>query len=153
MRVWTSGGLPCTKLCCVPHGNQHFHRDLNFFYFQYYATPPHVFLTVFHTAENDQNRHDAAIVWAENVNGKSYDACLRELKNFDGVHRHVKVVRHEYLQSVLSCITLGRFKIPRRRRPRKRHLKLEFVFFQSLSRLMQLIYFVKCKRTLFEPNS
>ncbi|CAH3038598.1 unnamed protein product, partial [Porites lobata] len=64
---------------------------LDFFYFQYYATPPHVFLTVFHTAENDQNRHDAAIVWAENVNGKSYDACLRELKNFDGVHRHVKV--------------------------------------------------------------
>ena len=45
------------------------------------------------------------------------------------------------------------FKIPRRRRPRKRHLKSEFAFFQSLSRLLQLIYFVKCKRTLFEPNS
>ena len=26
-------------------------------------------------------------------------------------------------------------------------------FFESLSRLLQLVYFVKCKRTLFEPNS
>ena len=32
-------------------------------------------------------------------------------------------------------------------------LKSEFVFFQSLSQLFQLIYFVKCKWTLFEPNS
>ena len=66
-----------------------------------------MFLTVFHTAENDQNRHDAAIVWAENVNGKSYDACLRELKNFDGVHRHVKVVRHEYLRSYFLALHYG----------------------------------------------
>ena len=36
----------------------------------------------------------------------------------------------------------------RRRRPRKRGLKSEFVFFQSLWRLLQLIYFVKCKQTL-----
>ena len=43
------------------------------------------------------------------------------------------------------------FKIPRRRRPRKRRLKNEFAFFQSLSRLLHFIYFVKCKRTLFEP--
>ena len=41
------------------------------------------------------------------------------------------------------------FKIPRRRRPRKRRLKGEFAFFQSLSRLLQLIYIVKCERTLF----
>ena len=45
------------------------------------------------------------------------------------------------------------FKIPRQRRPRKRRLKSEFAFFHSLSWLLQLIYFVKCKRTLFEPNS
>ena len=46
------------------------------------------------------------------------------------------------------------FKISRRWAPRKRRLKLiKFAFFQSLSRLIQLIYFVKCKRTLFEPNS
>ena len=66
-----------------------------------------MFLTVFHTAENDQNRHDAAIVWAENVNGKFYHACLRELKNFDGVHRHVEVVRHEYLQSYFPALRQG----------------------------------------------
>ena len=46
------------------------------------------------------------------------------------------------------------FKISRRWTPRKRRLKLsKFAFFQSLSRLIQLICFVKCKRTLFEPNS
>ena len=44
-------------------------------------------------------------------------------------------------------------KILRERRPRKRRLESEFAFFQSLSRLLQLINFVKCKRTLFEPNS
>ena len=44
-------------------------------------------------------------------------------------------------------------KILRERRPRKRRLETEFAFFQSLSRLLQLINFVKCKRTLFEPNS
>ena len=43
------------------------------------------------------------------------------------------------------------FKIPRRGRPRKRRLKSEFAFFQSLPRLLHFIYFVKCKRTLFEP--
>ena len=43
--------------------------------------------------------------------------------------------------------------MPRRQRPRERHLKSEFAFFQSLSRLLQLTYYVKCKRTLFEPNS
>ena len=40
--------------------------------------------------------------------------------------------------------------IARRWRQRKRHLKSEFPFLQSLSRLLQLINFVKCKRSLFE---
>ena len=44
------------------------------------------------------------------------------------------------------------FKIPRQRRPRKRRSKSKFAFLQCLSQLFQLIYFVKCKRTLFEPN-
>ena len=44
-------------------------------------------------------------------------------------------------------------KIPRQRRPQKPHIKSEFAFFQSLSRFLQLIYFVKCKRALFEQNS
>ena len=54
-------------------------------------------------------------------------------------------------QSTLKVIR--EFRIPRRQRPPKHHLKSEFGFFQSLSRLLQLNYnYVKCKRTLFEPN-
>ena len=47
------------------------------------------------------------------------------------------------------------FNIPRGRRPRKRRLKSEFAFSRSLKSnySLQHIYFVKCKRTLFEPNS
>ena len=41
------------------------------------------------------------------------------------------------------------FKIPRRRRPRKRRLKSEFAFFQSPSRILQLIYFVKLQGNPF----
>ena len=47
---------------------------------------------------------------------------------------------------VLSC--MREFKIPRRLRPRKSRLKSEFAFFQSLLRLFQFAYFVKCKRTI-----
>ena len=43
--------------------------------------------------------------------------------------------------------------VPRRPRPRKRQLKSGFAFVQSLSRLLQLNYYVEFKRTLFEPNS
>ena len=51
----------------------------------------------------------------------------------------------------MSCVMSREFKIPLRGRTRKRGLKSEFAFFQSLSRLLHFIYFVKCKRTLFEP--
>ena len=47
---------------------------------------------------------------------------------------------------VLSC--MREFKIPRRLRPRKSRLKSEFAFFQSLLRLFQFAYFVKCKWTI-----
>ena len=38
------------------------------------------------------------------------------------------------------------------RRQRKRRLKIEFAFFQSLSRLFLPAYFVKCRRTLLKLN-
>ena len=38
-------------------------------------------------------------------------------------------------------------------RQRKRHLKSEFAFFQSLSQLLLSTYFVKCRRILLELNS
>ena len=50
----------------------------------------------------------------------------------------------------------GELKIPRRRRrrPRKRRLKIsEVEFFQFYTDYSNFIYFVKCKRTLFEHNS
>ena len=50
----------------------------------------------------------------------------------------------------------GELKIPRRRRrrPRKRRLKIsEVEFFQFYTDYSNFIYFVKCKRTLFEQNS
>ena len=40
-----------------------------------------------------------------------------------------------------------------RRRQRKRRLKSEFAFFQSSLRLLQVTYFVKCKRTLLKLSS
>ena len=40
-----------------------------------------------------------------------------------------------------------------RRRQRKRRLKSEFAFFQSWLRLLQVTYFVKCRRTLLKWNS
>ena len=59
----------------------------------------------------------------------------------------------EEWQSPLPASWRREFFISRRRQPRKRRLKSEFAFFQFLSQLLQIIYFVKCKRTPFEPNS
>ena len=44
-------------------------------------------------------------------------------------------------------------KIRGRRRQRKRRWKSGFAFFQSLSRLLQVTNFVKCRRTLLKLNS
>ena len=52
-----------------------------------------------------------------------------------------------------SVAVIREFNIPRRRPPRKRPLKSELAFFQSLSWLFQLTYFAKCKWTLLELNS
>ena len=41
----------------------------------------------------------------------------------------------------------------RRRRLRKRHLKSEFALLQTLSRLLHLVYFVKCWQMFLELNS
>ena len=43
--------------------------------------------------------------------------------------------------------------VPLRPRPRKRQLKSGFAFVQFLSRLLQLIYHVEFRQTLFEPHS
>ena len=49
-------------------------------------------------------------------------------------------------------VALGSFKCHNSWQPRKRRMKTELTFFQCLSWLFQLTYFVKCKRTLLELN-
>ena len=93
--------------------------------------------------------------------GDIFFTCKSGSQNISGVPRAVDICANIHNQK--QPLDEGgdheeenrEFKIPRRPRPppRKRRLKSEFVFFQSLSRLFQLGYFVKCKRTLLEPNS
>ena len=88
-------------------------------------------------------------LWGEFFNLLNLTYCLR----FPLV---VSVLLRSFFSNAFFAITdvctqVNReFKIPRRRRPRKRRLKSEFAFFQSL---LQLVYFFKYKRTLIEPNS
>ena len=57
-----------------------------------------------------------------------------------------------FAYSAYLPILAGDTLIRGRTRRRKRRLKSEFVFFQYSSRLLQLIYFVKCRRTLFQKE-
>jgi len=59
-------------------------------------------MTVIHT-NPPKNVHDATSVWAEEVTNLKFKVCLRELKNFDGVHENIKVVGGEciYLKNVM----------------------------------------------------
>jgi hypothetical protein len=41
------------------------------------------------------NYYDASSVWTEDVTPEAFKICIRETKNFDGVHRLVKVVSKE----------------------------------------------------------
>ena len=50
-------------------------------------------------------------------------------------------------------VTVRVDKQQRRRRLRKRHLKSEFALLQTLSRLLHLVYFVKCWQMFLELNS
>ncbi|XP_031570080.1 uncharacterized protein LOC116304478 [Actinia tenebrosa] len=49
--------------------------------------------TVIVTAEHISAafKHDAANLWLENVNQTSFEVCLRELQNFDGLHENIHV--------------------------------------------------------------
>ena len=61
-----------------------------FSFFKSFLTAPYVFVTAVH---QNTNKHDAASVWAEDVTTSNFRACLRELKNFDGAHKYLSVVR------------------------------------------------------------
>ena len=92
--------VPFAGVLCLssllPFGNTNaglsFVISFVFFPFQPFATVPYVFATAVHPVTN---KHDAASVWAEDATRYNFRACLRELKNFDGVHQYLSVVSSE----------------------------------------------------------
>ena len=60
---------------------------------------------------------------------------------------------HETLTRSNHSSTKRDFKIRRRREQQQRRLTIEFAIFKSPTRLFQLTYLFKCKRTLLELNS
>ena len=88
-----------------------------------YSTVPHVFVTAVHKHDplnsNSGNKHDAAIVWAEDVTKQGFRACLRELKNFDGIHKNVQVVSSRTLPTI-SLKLKNNLNIERRNIPADR---------------------------------
>jgi len=54
---------------------------------------PTVLATLEH--QRDGIKHDAASVWIEDVTSSSFQVCIRELQNFDGIHQDIEVVSKE----------------------------------------------------------
>lgn len=57
---------------------------------QGFQTRPYVYVTPLHTLVD--RGYDAAIIWVEVITNVGFEICLRELKNFDGVHSRLRVV-------------------------------------------------------------
>ena len=51
---------------------------------------PYVLVSSKHTYSG--RKHDAATVWAENIEKGKFTVCLREMQNFDGMHENITVV-------------------------------------------------------------
>ena len=66
-------------------------KNLHFYQQSKFSIKPTVLLTADH--ERRGIKHDAAVVWAEDITTNSFDICIRELQNFDGVHEGIHVVR------------------------------------------------------------
>ena len=82
-----------------------------------------MFVTAVHKNDplnsNSENKHDAAIVWAEDVTNQGFKACVRELKNFDGIHKNVQVVSTSALPTI-SVKHKGNLNIEKRNIPADR---------------------------------
>lgn len=61
-----------------------------YFYEQILNPVPEVFVTPIHRFP--QERKNAASVWSENVTSRGFKIFLRELINFSGGHKHIRVV-------------------------------------------------------------
>ncbi|KXJ08409.1 hypothetical protein AC249_AIPGENE11246 [Exaiptasia diaphana] len=55
-----------------------------------FQTEPTVIVTAEHIST--AFKHDAANIWLEQVNKTSFQVCLRELQNFDGLHQDIHVL-------------------------------------------------------------
>ena len=51
---------------------------------------PYVLVSSKHTYSG--RKHDAATVWAEDIEKGKFTVCLREMQNFDGMHENITVV-------------------------------------------------------------
>lgn len=57
---------------------------------QVFAATPYVYVTPVHSII--RIKQDAASIWAEDVTKSGFKICIRELKNFDGIHKSISVV-------------------------------------------------------------
>jgi len=39
-------------------------------------------------------KHDAATVWIENIHSNTFEVCSREMQNFDGLHKDIRLVSY-----------------------------------------------------------
>ncbi|XP_078374513.1 uncharacterized protein LOC144658064 [Oculina patagonica] len=52
-----------------------------------FSRPPYVLVSSEHTYTG--RNHDAATIWAENVEVGKFTVCIREMQNFDGLHENI----------------------------------------------------------------
>ena len=55
-----------------------------------FSRPPYILVSSEHAFSG--RKHDAATVWAENIEIGKFRVCLREMQNFDGLHENITVV-------------------------------------------------------------
>lgn len=83
------------------HGIFILYSSFNFFVFQgKFSRPPYVLVSSEHTYA--ERNHDAATVWAENVEVGKFTVCSREMQNFDGLHEDIIVVSEKI--NITCCL-------------------------------------------------
>ena len=65
--------------------------NLFFFFQEKFSRAPYILVSKEHSFSG--RKHDAATVWAENIESTKFTVCLREMQNFDGLHESIIVVR------------------------------------------------------------
>lgn len=88
-------------------------------------------------------KHDAATVWAENIEKGKFTVCLREMQNFDGMHENITVVSISQfcilIDSVNSLWLIADIVGTSSLCPRKRESVIAGVY-NTVKRLLHCIY-------------